>query len=302
MQRKRTDLAVEAREIWSESAERQTKLSGVEAHEYRREGCSVTHVRILDEEGAQALDKPVGSYVTVELDGLARRENDAFHRAVTALAGELLPLLPPEEAKGTALVVGLGNRAITPDAVGPLCMESVMVTRHLVEHLPDAFGHLRPVAALTPGVLGTTGLESAEIIRGVMGRSHPRVILMVDALASRKLSRLCRTVQIADTGIVPGSGVGNARAALNRETLGVPVIAIGVPTVVDAVTLVGDMAESAGLSGFDEEALAQFDGGLIVTPKEIDTHVEDIARVIAYAVNLCLHPGLSIDDIANFLA
>ena len=176
-----------------------------------------------------------------------------------------------------------------------------MVTRHLVEQLPGFFGHLRPVAALTPGVLGTTGLESAEIIRGVIERSRPDVVLIVDALASRKLSRLCRTVQLADTGIVPGSGVGNARAALNRETLGVPVIAIGVPTVVDAVTLVGDMAESAGLADFDEQTLAPFGGGLMVTPKEIDTHVKDIARVVAYAVNLCLHPSLSFDDIGHFL-
>jgi spore protease len=297
---RRTDLAVEAREIWSESAQQQTELSGVEAREYRREGLPVTHVRILDERGVQALGKPVGSYVTLELDELRRHEDGAFRRAAAALSAELRPLLP--EGGRTALVVGLGNRAITPDAVGPLCMENILVTRHLVEQLPDAFGHLRPVAALTPGVLGGTGLESAEIIRGVMARCRPAVVVMVDALASRKLSRLCRTVQLSDTGIVPGSGVGNARAAMNRETLGVPVVAVGVPTVVDAATLASDLLADAGLPEPDGDALRTAGGGMIVTPKEIDSQVQDVAKVIAYAVNLALHPKLDMDALIGYLS
>ncbi len=301
MYQKRTDLAVEAQELWQESAQDQTELSGVIAREYTREGCLVTHVEITTEEGAQALGKPEGRYVTVELTGFARREADAFHRAVTAVAEELRALVP-ETFTNCALVAGLGNRAITPDAIGPLSVESVIVTRHLIDKMPDLFGHMRPVAAITPGVLGTTGMESAEIIRGVMERTKPDFIVMIDALASRKLSRLCTTIQLSDTGIVPGSGVGNARAALNEQTLGIPVIAVGVPTVVDAVTLVADLSEQAGLKDVDPEAVAPFSGGLIVTPKEIDSHVEDIARVIGYALNLILQPDMTIDDVTGMLA
>lgn len=299
--RKRTDLALEAHELWKESAQEETQLPGVKAREYDRNGCRVTHVQILNSEGAEILDKPVGNYVTVELTGLARRDTDVFRRSAEAVAEELGEMIRLEE-QDTVLVAGLGNRAITPDAVGPLACESVMVTRHLVERLPDTFGGMRPVAAITPGVLGTTGMESAEIIKGVIGKSSPKVVVMVDALASRKLSRLCNTIQISDTGIVPGSGVGNARAALNKESLGIPVIAVGVPTVVDAVTLVADLSEQAGLADVDPEAVAPYSGGLIVTPKEIDTHVEDIARVIGYALNLMLHPELSFEDVTNFLA
>lgn len=301
MNRKRTDLALEAHELWRESAQEETQLPGVMAREYDRNGCMVTQVRILNEEGAETLGKPVGRYVTVELTGFARREQDVFKRAAQTVADELSEMLQLGE-QDTVLIAGLGNRAITPDAVGPLACESVMVTRHLVERLPDAFGHMRPVAAITPGVLGTTGMESAEIIRGVIGKAQPQAVVMVDALASRKLSRLCNTIQISDTGIVPGSGVGNSRAALNSETLGVPVIAVGVPTVVDAVTLVADLSEQAGLTDIDPEAVAPYSGGLIVTPKEIDTHVEDIARVVGYALNMTLHPELTFEDVTNFLS
>ncbi len=297
---KRTDLAVEAREIWNESAEDTTKIKGVEADDYLRDGCNITKVRILDKDGEAALEKPVGTYITVEMTGISRHEPDAFKRIVAAVAAELKLLLPVD--KGSALVAGLGNRYITPDAIGPLAVESVMVTRHLVDRMPDVFGTMRQVAAISPGVLGTTGMESAEVIRGVIDRAKPSMVIIVDALASRKLSRLCHTIQIADTGIVPGSGVGNARSALNKETLGVPVISIGVPTVVDAATMVSDLLESAGLQEVNPETIKDFSGGMIVTPKEIDTHVEEIARVIGYAINISLHPDLTIDDIASFLA
>lgn len=301
MLQRRTDLAVEAREIWNESAEKQTRLSGVEARDYDRAGCPVTHVRILDDEGARALGKPVGAYVTVEVSSLSHGQPDVFAHTVQALAEELRPLLGLKPGD-KALVAGLGNRDITPDAVGPLAMEHIMVTRHLVEKLPDMFGHMRPVAAMTPGVLGSTGIESADIIRGVIDKARPDVLVMVDALASRKLSRVCNTVQLADTGIVPGSGVGNARAALNRETLGLPVIAVGVPTVVDAATLCVDMLEEAGAAAVDPEALAPYGGGMIVTPKEIDEYVKDIAKVVGYAINLAMHDGFSVSDVTDFLS
>ncbi|MDR1736437.1 MAG: GPR endopeptidase [Oscillospiraceae bacterium] len=299
MYQKRTDLATEARELWNESAAEKTVLSGVIAREYMRESCRVTHIQITDEQGAKALHKPVGNYITVELGSLG--EQGGFSDAVEAAAAELMPLLAPAEG-GHVLVAGLGNRAITPDAIGPAAIGQILVTRHLIDHLPDMFGNLRPVSALSTGVLGTTGMESAEIIRGVVDRTKPAMVILIDALASRSLSRLCTTIQLADTGITPGSGVGNSRAALNRESLGVPVIALGVPTVVEAATLLADLSDEAGLPAPDEELLKGFTGNLIVTPKDIDKNIAEIARVSAFAANRALHPTLTQEEIAAYLA
>lgn len=301
MLKRRTDLALEAKELWTESAEKETKLEGVRARDSLREGYQVTTVDILDEQGASSLGKPVGSYVTVQLDALARREEDAFGRAARAIAAELNGLLKlPEEA--TCLVVGLGNRAITPDAIGPGVADHTMVTRHLVEQVPEHFGSFRPVAALAAGVLGTTGVESGELVKAVAEKIRPGCIIAVDALASRSMDRVCTTVQLANTGIVPGSGVGNHRAALNRETLGVPVIAVGVPTVVDAGTLAADILAEAGQEGLDPEALAGAGDGLMVTPRDIDQRVADLVKVIGYGINLALQPGLTIEDVDLFLS
>jgi spore protease len=180
-------------------------------------------------------------------------------------------------------------------------MQNCIVTRHLVDKMPGEFGHMRPVAAISPGVLGTTGMESRELISGAIQHAEPGAVIVVDALTSRRLSRLCSTVQISDSGIVPGSGVGNARAAINRETLGVPVISVGVPTVVDALTLMADLTESANQPEPDWDEISKFSGGLMVTPKEIDTHVETLARVVGYAVSLALNPGMDIEDVRRFL-
>ena len=299
MLKRRTDLALEAKELWTESAEKETKLEGVRARDSLREGYQVTTVDILDEQGASSLGKPVGSYVTVQLDALARREEDAFGRAARAIAAELNGLLKlPEEA--TCLVVGLGNRAITPDAIGPGVADHTMVTRHLVEQAPEHFGSFRPVAALAAGVLGTTGVESGELVKAVAEKIRPGCIIAVDALASRSMDRVCTTVQLANTGIVPGSGVGNHRAALNRETLGVPVIAVGVPTVVDAGTLAADILAEAGQEGLDPEALAGAGEGLMVTPRDIDQRVADLVKVIGYGINLALQPGVTNEDVDLF--
>ena len=297
----RTDLALEAAQLWRESAGEAAELPWVESAEELREGYPVTTVRILDGRGEQALGKPAGTYITLELDGLARRESDAFGRAARALAAELAPLLP-RDPRAPALVVGLGNRAITPDNIGPKAADHTMVTRHLVEQVPEHFGAFRPVAALAAGVLGTTGVESGQLVRAVAERIRPACVLCVDALAARSVRRVCRTVQVADTGITPGSGVGNAREALNAQTLGVPVIAIGVPTVVDAATLTRDVLAQAGREELEPHALWEAGGGLIVTPRDIDTQVHDLAKVIGYGINLALHPGLTIQDVELFLS
>ena len=297
----RTDLALEAAQLWRESTGEAAELPGVESAEGLREGYPVTTVRIQDGRGEQALGKPAGTYITLELDGLARRESDAFGRAARALAAELAPLLP-RDPRAPALVVGLGNRAITPDNIGPKAADHTMVTRHLVEQVPEHFGAFRPVAALAAGVLGTTGVESGQLVRAVAERIRPACVLCVDALAARSVRRVCRTVQVADTGITPGSGVGNAREALNAQTLGVPVIAIGVPTVVDAATLTRDVLAQAGREELEPHALGEAGGGLIVTPRDIDTQVHDLAKVIGYGINLALHPGLTIQDVELFLS
>ncbi len=297
MWKQRTDLALEAKELWQESAAQQTKLEGVEARESTREGFGVDLVRVLDKRGEQALGKPAGTYVTLTLDGLKRREEDAFGRAARAIAGELRPLLSSLDESAPVLVVGLGNRAITPDAIGPLVHQHTMVTRHLVEQVPEHFGSFRPVASLSAGVLGTTGVESGSLIRAVCDAIRPACVIAVDALASRSLHRVCRTVQLSDTGIVPGSGVGNHRKALNRETLGIPVIAVGVPTVVDGATLAMDL-----LGHEEPPELARGVENLMVTPRDIDSQVADLSKVIGFGINLALHDGLDVEDVELFLS
>lgn len=299
MEKRRTDLAVEAAQLWREGGA--GELRGVEQEESTREGYPVTTVRIVDEEGAKAIGKPVGTYVTITLDGLARREEDAFGRAARAVAAELNALLKlPEGAP--ALVVGLGNRAITPDNIGPAAADHTMVTRHLVEQVPEHFGSFRPVAALAAGVLGTTGVESGELVRAVTEKIRPSCVIAVDALASRSLSRVCNTIQLADTGITPGSGVGNARAALDRRSLGVPVIAVGVPTVVDGATLAADLLAEAGQADLDPQALQGAGEGVLVTPRDIDAKVTDLAKVVGFGINLALQPGLTVEDVELFLS
>ena len=297
MWKQRTDLALEAKELWQQSASQQTKLEGVEAREHTREGFGVDVVQVLDKRGEQALGKPVGTYVTLTLDGLKRREEDAFGRAARAIAGELAPLLACLDESAPVLVVGLGNRAITPDAIGPLVHQHTMVTRHLVEQVPEHFGAFRPVASLSAGVLGTTGVESGSLIRAVCDAIRPACVIAVDALASRSLHRVCRTVQLADTGIVPGSGVGNHRKALNRQTLGIPVIAVGVPTVVDGATLAMDL-----LGHEEPPELARGVENLMVTPRDIDSQVADLSKVIGFGINLALHEGLDVADVELFLS
>ena len=295
---KRTDLALEAREIWQESAEKTTRLAGVKATKQRQEGYPVTRVDILDGRGEAALGKPQGSYLTIDLTTFWQRKADFFERAVRAVGSQLKTLLPPE---GPALVIGLGNDAMTPDAVGPLAVDSVLVTRHLIAAMPKHFSGFRPVAVQRTGVLGTTGVESAEAVRGLVAEVQPALVIAVDALASRRVGRVCATVQLSDTGIIPGSGVGNHRAALDQETLGVPVFAIGIPTVVDAATLAADLMEEAGIADIDEEKLRGNQKNLMVTPRDIDAQVRDLAKVVGYGINWALQ-DLEIEEINALLS
>ena len=291
----RTDLAVEAIENHKTAA----ALPHVRQSDRTLEGFAVHEVRILSEDAAREIGKPQGRSLTLELDALIRREEDAFPRACKALSTLLRELLPhPND--GPVLIAGLGNRMITPDAIGPQTADHVIATRHLVAQSPAIFADWRPVSALAPGVLGQTGVETGEVICGVLDRVRPAAVIAVDALAAGRLSRLLHTVQLADTGITPGAGVGNARAALNKETLGVPVIAVGVPTVVDGATLAHEISSQLGQP--DCEALDDLSQPVMITTRDIDREVADISRMIGYAVNMALHPHLSVADIDLYLS
>ncbi|MGE4353196.1 MAG: GPR endopeptidase [Oscillospiraceae bacterium] len=295
----RTDLALEAREVWQENAEKTTQLAGVKSRDEQKHGYTVTTVSILDEQGEKALCKPIGDYITIELDRLIRREENAFTDCAQLLGEVLSSLLGELPGDKPVLIAGLGNAVITPDAIGPWAVDNVIVTRHLKQHAPKDFEAFRSVAALRSGVLGTTGIESARLISIVADELQPIAVIAIDALASRNMERLCRTLQITNTGIVPGSGVGNSREALSKATLGVPVIAIGVPTVVDAATLTAELAAHAGVE-LPADSLQS--GDMIVTPRDIDRSARDAAKLVGYGVNLALHKGLTVADIDMLLS
>jgi spore protease len=280
MNKVRTDLAEEAASLWQGG-----KAAGVHQRTRRVEGCAVTEVEITTPEGAEQVGKPMGKYVTIHLPS----ENQEEKPGALALGKELSHLLnggvKPNEP---VLVAGLGNRAITPDAIGPWCVENILVTRHLEAEFP---GFFTPVSAISTSVLGKTGVESGELLHALVEKLRPSLVIAVDALAARSVERLCNTVQLADTGIVPGSGVGNARKALNRETLGVPVIAVGVPTVVDALTLAEE------LTGVSPSPTVE---RMIVTPREIDRQAAACAHLVATGINLALQ-RLEYEEIAELM-
>ena len=283
----RTDLALELAEGRRVQQRTQTL-----------EGFSLHTVTVTESD--TDFGRPPGQYATLSIRDLLRRETDAFPRACRAVAQILRQLAPSnQDPRAPVLVIGLGNRAVTPDAIGPLCCQNVLATRHLVEQSPEQFRAFRPVAVLAPGVHGTTGVETGELVLGVIDRIHPELILAVDALAARRLSRLMCTIQMTDTGIVPGSGVGNARTALTQTALGVPVLSIGVPTVVDGATLAADIAQQ---SGAQCEALDDLNTPVLVTTRDVDQQTADAARVIGYGINLFLHPSLDIADMELFLS
>lgn len=293
MDKLRTDLALEARELWQNSADFSTNVEGVLHAEQVKDGILVTTVEIRSEDGAQAIGKPKGRYVTLSLEDVQRRDSSAFPRTVRIIAEELGAFLKGVDGGKPVLVAGLGNRFITPDALGPGAHRNMLVTRHLVREMPEQFGYLRPVASLAAEVLGNTGVESGEVVKSVCERIQPACVIAVDALASRSVERLCRTVQISDAGIAPGSGVGNHRFALNKESLGVPVIAVGVPTVVDAATLAAD------LTGQDERP--EEGRTLMVTPRDIDRQVADLSKLLGYGISLALQPQMTVAELELLL-
>ncbi len=287
----RTDLAMER---WNAAKISHGRGRGVPGVTYRRttvQGIGVHTMTVETQEATEVLCKPIGNYYTISLDKTIKRVDDSFSDTAQCIGTLVRKLLPKGER---FLVVCLGNPDITPDAIGPKCSEAIMVTRHLKEWMPDDFAPFASVSMICPGVLGTTGIESASIVKGVADHVQPDAVIAVDALAAASPDRLCRTVQICDIGIEPGSGVGNKRYALNKESLGVPVISIGVPTVVDADTFIYSMMEDAAPKQSRGE-------GMFITPREIDSFVAHSSKLLAYGINFALHEDLSLEDIDLFI-
>lgn len=290
----RTDLAVEAKVLEDTSG---SLPSGVRLQRQVHHGIEATIVELKTRAAAEAVGKPKGTYITVELGRVLRREKESFEGSVHTIAGYLRDMLAlPNNLP--VLVAGLGNREVTPDAVGPLTADHILVTRHMLQKMPKEFGHFRPVGAVVPGVLGTTGIESAETVRALTERTEAAAVIAVDAIAARDTGRLCSTIQLSNTGITPGSGIGNSRCALDRSTLGVPVIAIGVPTVTDAATMAADLFQRTGMD-VEEKQLRQVSTGMIVTSSDIDRRVREISRVLAYSINFALQPHLNLEDLTD---
>lgn len=301
----RTDLALEMREQFTED---DVEVKGVALEEHFCEDgkIRVTRVEILDEHGAEVMKKPVGTYITIEAAKLFSGGEDE-RRKVSEEVGRQLKLLCGGKKLRQLLVTGLGNREVTPDSLGPLVTDQLFVTRHLLREYGKGFLNEQlqkekdndevALSAVAPGVMGQTGMEAAEVIQGIVKQTKPDMVLVVDALAARSVERLNTTVQLTDTGICPGAGIGNHRKSLNQESIGCPVIAIGVPTVVDAVTIVRDsMEELLKEQGYEKNEIALFLRGveamrkvntMFVTPKSIDEEMHQMSRTISEAINYC---------------
>lgn len=280
-----TDLALEAAQMQAKTA-RLASRPGLEVRRRERGGYALTAMDLTDPHRAAELQRPVGKYITMELGPYLHRQRDFFARGAGCIARELAALLP--EGEGPTLVVGLGNRSLTADAVGPLALPHILVTRHMLAAMPEEFAGFSSVAALATGVLGETGLESSELIAAAAEKLRPRCIIVLDALAAATREKLCAVLQLTDTGLTPGSGVGNHRKEVSRRTLGVPVLALGLPTVIRAEQLVGEETPAEGEP-------------LFVTPRDIDQRVRELSRMMAYGIDLALQPHLTVEDITGLL-
>ena len=307
----RTDLADERRDIYRKANNIYNEINGIETEEKEiDENIKVTKVKITNEEGAKALSKPIGTYTTIDVKNLKIATDEQIQKASEVLTDELKELINIHiKNEDDVLVVGLGNQFVTPDSLGPKVINEIEVTRHLLKYAPQyVTPGTRAISAISPGVLGTTGIETLEILKGIVNEVKPKLLIVIDALASRSIERISSTVQLADTGIVPGAGVGNTRKELSKDTLGIDVIAIGIPTVVELATLVSEgidifisrlqdksesnekLNEIKDKDNYEEvkEALNVGDYNMIVTPKEIDTLIENMKDIVARGLNFAL--------------
>lgn len=306
----RTDLAIEAHEMCTADSEACEETPGIAVSEYGDKDVYVTEIRVENETGASAIGKPVGRYITIEAPGIKYSE-EVYEKTCLAISREIKKLCNIDQNTKT-LVVGLGNDTITPDALGPEVVSGLMVTNHIKTHLADILDEsYSSVCAIIPGVLGTTGIETTDIIKGVSDRIKPEIVICVDALAARSAGRISTTFQLSDTGISPGSGVENKRKEINERTVGAKVIAIGVPTVVDAATIASDSIDAALARAGEfakedkreiiKKALTENAGNMMVTPKDIDLVIKRAAKTVANGINLALHRDLTFRDIENYV-
>ena len=319
----RTDLAIEAKEDYSKVHE--DEIDGIIVDKDTINDTKVTKVTIKNEDGAKKLGKPVGNYITIDIPDYTVYDGEIMEN-VSEVVGKTMKALVNMTQDKTALVVGLGNWKVTPDALGPKVVEKIMVTRHLKDVMPEAIDDsIIPVCAISPGVLGITGIETGDVIKALVEKIKPDLVVCVDALASRRIDRVNKTIQISDTGISPGAGVGNHRMKINEETLGVKVVAVGVPTVVDAATIANDSIDlvmdefiSKSEKGSEfynmiksidknekeiliKELLNPYVGDLMVTPKEVDLVIDSLSKIIANGIKISLQPNLDMDDINKFM-
>ena len=294
----RKDLALEARENMDDAAEECRGVSVEEEYDQKSE-IRITRVVIETKNGAKAMGKPIGTYITLEAPAMALPDEDYHQEIAGELARQLRRIIPGLEGEQSVMVVGLGNRDVTADALGPNVVDNLIITRHMVKEYGKAAynqNRIHMISGLIPGVMAKTGMESQEIIKGVVEQTKPDVVVVIDALAARSTKRLNRTIQVTNTGIHPGSGVGNNRNAITKEALGVPVIAIGVPTVVDAATIVNDALERMMRQAGEEpiklkEELWHSLGELYnmyVTGKDVDYEIKQISHIICNAINTAL--------------
>ena len=300
----RTDLATERRDIYKKANSIENDINGIEStKEEINDKISVEKVKILNEEGEKAIGKPIGSYITIDIKKLKLAQEEDIQKASEVLTNELKNILDMHIKKqDEIIIVGLGNIYVTPDSLGPKVINEIDVTRHLIKYVPDVVEKdTRSVSAVAPGVLGTTGIETVEILKGIIENTHPKLVVVIDALASRSIERISSTIQISDTGIIPGGGVENARTEISEKTLGIPVIALGIPTVVETAVLVNDslnlfidklqndaksnsyLNEIKEKDNYEEikDALNPSDYNMIVTPKEIDDLIENMKDIVA---------------------
>ncbi len=306
----RTDMAVERNEIYKKQNSLAEEIDGIENANKIIKDIEISKVKITNENGANALGKPVGNYITLDVKEIKNADEERIEEIAEIMADELRNVIG-EHVSDTddILVVGLGNRYVTPDALGPKVVPEIEVTRHILEYMPKIMPEdTRPVSAISPGVLGITGIETMEILNGIVQNIKPKMLIVIDALATRKLERISSSIQIADTGIVPGAGVNNARKEISINTLGIPVIAIGIPTVVDLATITNDcinifienlqqkamsnstLNELKEKDNYEEikEALIPKDYNMIVTPKEIDKLIDNMSEIVARGINKSL--------------
>lgn len=307
----RTDLAVERRDIYNKANSLENDVDGIECEqESINDKVSVTRVKITNENGEQAINKPKGEYITLDINKIKYMEEDAINECAEILSKEISKLVSTHVDKnGEVLVVGLGNIYVTPDALGPKVANGIEVTRHVIKYYPQFVKEgTRSISAISPGVLGVTGIETLEMVKGIVDNLKPKLVIAIDSLCSRNIDRISSTIQISDTGIVPGAGVGNTRAELSQKTLGIPVVAIGVPTVVEAATITSDGLDlfiqrlqdeaksNEYLNKLKEDdnyeeikkALLPNDYNFIVTPKEIDGLIENMSKLISTGINMSL--------------